>query len=79
MTAKLLTVELTSGRDMVEIHCNRAGLLEHIELLTRLSQQTAPEHAHLMTPSWAGSELSEEAQNADGVLINKVTVYYWPD
>jgi hypothetical protein len=36
-----------------------------------------PEHEHLMTTSWSGSELTEEKQGKNNKLINKVTIFVW--
>lgn len=33
------------------------------------------DHDHLMTPSWAGTELTEDMQGNDNLLINKLNIF----
>ncbi len=77
---KLLTFELSRDGDELHIHCNREGLEALQQILHRLAESSAPvpRHDHLMTPSWAGDELTEEKQGDDTTLLNKVTVRLWP-
>jgi hypothetical protein len=35
------------------------------------------EHDHLMTPSWGGTELTEEPQGQDTKIIHSVVVHPW--
>lgn len=76
---KMLTFELTQDGDEIEIHCNQEGLSSFLTVLHRLAdaQSGLPKHDHLMTPSWAGDELTEEKQGEKNILINKVTVRLW--
>lgn len=76
---KLLTFELIPDGDEVEIHCDQQGLEELLRLLNGLanSESPLPKHEHLMTPSWAGHELTEEQQGEKNTLMNKVTIRLW--
>jgi Immunity protein 32 len=65
----ILTVELNDANDAqeaVEITFDHEGLALLLERLARLGQRDAPDHEHLMTPAWAGNELSEERQGGAG-------------
>ena len=75
MSDKILTFELTSDKEQLEIHGNRMGIQELINLLSRVVDTSS--HDHLMTPSWGGNELTEEKQGESNNLINKVTVHIW--
>jgi hypothetical protein len=72
----ILTVELNRAKESVEIYCDKEGL----ELLRRrlevLSERGG--HEHLMTPSWAGTELTEELQRAGNTLINHLEIMVKP-
>lgn len=77
---KLLTFELSAEGDSTDIHMNRQGLEDLVLHLTRLRDSSElPAHDHLMTESWAGTELTEEAVGADAKLINQVNLRLWPD
>ncbi len=79
-TDKLLTFELSAEGDSIDVHMNRQGLDDLVLYLTRLrDSSTLPAHDHLMTDSWAGTELTEEAQGTDAKLINKVNLRLWPE
>jgi Immunity protein 32 len=72
----LLTVEY-DPKGVVEIHSDKEGL---DLLLTRLQALKAHGgHEHLMTPAWAGNELTEEKQGAESELINHLKITLWPD
>ncbi len=75
----LLTFEFTPDCDEVEIHCDRKGLDTLLTILHKLadSKSPLPRHDHLMTPAWAGNELTEEKQGEQNTLLNKVTVRLW--
>jgi hypothetical protein len=77
--AKMLTFELSPDGDKIEIHCNQEGLDFLLRTLHQLadSKSPLPRHNHLMTPSWAGNELTEEKQGESNTLLNKVTVRLW--
>jgi hypothetical protein len=71
----LLTFEY-NRHGVVEIFMDEDGREELVKSLQRLSTKNAEiDHDHLMTPSWAGTELTEESQNPANELINKVTVF----
>jgi ATP-dependent Lon protease len=70
----MLTVESNEIEGRVEIYFDEAGLrtLEHsIEALKRRGG-----HDHLMTASWAGSELTEEKQGKGTTLVNHVVLVF---
>lgn len=71
----LLTFELSSRGDELEIHLDRKGLAALRKVLERLERGES--HEHLMTPSWGGHELSQEKQGGDTTLLNKVTLRLW--
>ena len=75
MGNKILTFELTTNGDEVEVHGNEEGFRELIEALSRIINTS--EHDHLMTPAWGGCELTEEKQSCTNTLINKVTIRLW--
>lgn len=68
----MLTVEINKKDESIEIFCDKEG----IELLTKkiriLSEKGG--HVHLMTPSWAGNELSEEKQGLENELVNHLRI-----
>ena len=76
---KMLTFELSPDGDELEIHCDQEGLDVLLRTLHRLadSKSSLPRHDHLMTPGWAGNELTEEKQGEQNTLLNKVTVRLW--
>jgi len=77
---KLLTFELSAEGDCVDVHMNRQGLEDLVLYLTRLLDSSElPTHDHLMTGSWAGTELTEGVQGADAKLINQVNLRLWPE
>lgn len=74
MKKRLLTFEIV-GDGELEIHGTAEGLRDLIRSLTNVLE--TGQHEHLMTPSWGGTELSEEPQQAGAKLINKVTIRPW--
>ena len=73
----LFTVELVE-HSVAEVHLDEEGLDLLVERLSKLRRHQEPEHDHLMTPSWAGTELTEDKQGAENDLIHMLTVYYHP-
>jgi Immunity protein 32 len=73
----LFTVELAEER-VAEGHLDEEGLDLLVDGLTKPREHQEPEHDHLMTPSWAGTELTEDRQGAANDLIHMLTVYYHP-
>ena len=72
----MLVFEQDREHDTIEIHCTRDALRDLGERLIALSDR-ADDHLHLMTPAWAGTELTEELMDGAHELINKVTIYCW--
>ena len=80
----LLTVEVDPSEecnstnweiDEVVICFDEEGL-ELLEYKLKLLRQgKGPDHEHLMTPSWAGNELTEEKQgDSRSILINHLRI-----
>ncbi|RLB51146.1 MAG: methylhydantoinase [Deltaproteobacteria bacterium] len=81
--AHLLTFELEPDGEELLIHGDAAGLRLLAAELERLAQTAADgeaDHAHLLTESWGGSELTEQRQgtNREIRLIHHVKAYGWP-
>lgn len=68
----MLTFEHNPDAEELEIFLDHEGL----DLLMRKLQTVKDKggHVHLMTPAWAGNELSEEIQRPGNTLINHVRV-----
>lgn len=75
MNEKLLTFEVNEDCDQIEIHGNKQGFLELVEVISKVV--SGSQHEHLMTPAWGGTELSEQTQGETSRLINKVTIHFW--
>ena len=75
MSNRLLTFELSADGEKIEIHGDITGLQDLLRTLQHVID--SQEHEHLMTPSWGRNELTEEAQEKDTRLINKVTIHIW--
>jgi hypothetical protein len=73
----MLTVEHNPKIDAVEIFCDRDGLELLIGKLTRLKDRGG--HIHLMTPAWAGDELTEERYRPNNKLFNHLMIALAPD
>jgi hypothetical protein len=71
----LLTVEY-DGEGIVELHLDEEGLDLLVDRLMKLRRHNEPEHDHLMTPSWAGWELTEEKQGAKNQLANQLNIFF---
>jgi hypothetical protein len=78
----MLTVEIhhpdqaAEGVAEVQIFCDAEGLSLLIRQLQFL--KTAPNHVHLMTPSWAGNELNESLVGEGNALVNHLRVTLLP-
>ena len=70
--SELFTFEISEDFQEIEIHGNEEGLKRLIDIIEMVIKYKT--HDHLMTPSWAGNELTEEAQGKNTKLINKVTI-----
>jgi len=68
----LLSVEYQADQEELDIVCDDSGLELLIAKLTKLKQNGG--HTHLMTPSWAGDELTEDRHTEKGVLVNHVRI-----
>ncbi len=64
----MLTIEFNEREQRVEIYFDEDGLKTLRRSLDMLSSKGG--HDHLMTPSWAGTELTEEKQGENTTLIN---------
>jgi len=61
---KLLRFEYDkSSAGVLNIHMNLEGVQEMIEIFQRLLRSGRNDHDHLMTPSWGGTELTENKQD----------------
>lgn len=70
----LLTFEISNDHQQLHIFGNRQGLSSLICKLAVVLK--AGDHDHLMTPSWAGQELTETLQASDTKILNKVTIHF---
>ena len=75
MNTRLLTFELTSDSSELHIHGDGSGLRELVRVLERAI--ATREHDHLKTPSWGGTELTEQLQGQETSLIHSVVVHPW--
>lgn len=75
-TPMLLSIEYNAESEELSIVCDGDGIDSLIGHLNRLKGNGG--HTHLMTPAWAGSELTEERHAPDGILINHVRVVLSP-
>jgi hypothetical protein len=71
----MLTFELANDKDELEIHCDKKGLKDFIQILSKVLEKG--EHEHLMSPSWGGTELSHDKQGENNILLNHVKVLLW--
>jgi len=72
---KLLTFEFSQSEGLLEIHVDENGLNTLIDILKGVKKHG--DHVHLMTQSWGGSELSDEKQGENNILINHVKIAMW--
>lgn len=84
-TNRLLSFVTDDSGDQVSIHVDKAGLDLFIKELTWLRQKLEAgecDHTHLMSPDWAGDELttSKLKDQADEVtVVHGVKIYGWND
>ena len=74
----LLSFEMDSERETLQIHGDEKGLQNLCEIISNLVKNTKDgyfNHYHLMTPEWAGYELSDK--NMGGKVIHGVKIYCW--
>ena len=74
---EILTFELRADKLELEIHLNEVGLKNLRQYLKNVER--TGDHQHLMTENWGGCELTSEKQGSDNELLEKVTVFFWPD
>ncbi len=70
--SEFLTFELSDDNLVLNIFGNEEGLKSLISSIEKVIKYN--DHDHLMTPSWAGYELSEEPQGENTKILNKVTI-----
>lgn len=73
---KILSFELSTTKDSLDIHFDESGLDNFINLLIKL-KKTEQTHEHLITKDWGGSELTNIPQSEYSILLNKVTLHKW--
>lgn len=73
----MLTFEIPNAKNELDIHLDEEGAKLLIQSIGDLLNSSGHVHQHLMTPAWAGNELSEEAQGENVDLLNKVTIHKW--
>src|SRR5690349_12553622 len=66
----ILTVEWQAEQQELDIVCDDEGLELLLDKLQKLKKGGG--HTHLMTPSWAGDELTEGKQTEHGARMNRV-------
>lgn len=71
----MLVFEISKESGQLEIHADKNGLVELKKQLDFLS--AGQSHVHLKTPSWAGDELTEEAQCKGDLVIHHVKIFLW--
>jgi len=67
----LLSVEFQPDQEL-NIICDEDGIELLIDKLSKLKKNGG--HTHLMTPSWAGDELTEDRYSENAVLVNHVRI-----
>jgi CYTH domain-containing protein len=70
LTVEFTTVPNSTGE--VTVFCDEKGLEVLIEQLSILKKHRG--HVHLMTPAWAGRELTEDKQIQSNALINHLRI-----
>lgn len=72
----MLSIEY-DRQNQANIYCDRDGLETLLRELLILKSRGG--HAHLMTPSWAGQELTEERHNLDAELVHHLRIVLIPN
>ena len=72
----MLTIERNDKAESVEIFCDDEGLDALLKQLHILKSTGG--HVHLMTPSWAGQDLTEKQQGDGTVLVNHLRIVLAP-
>jgi len=74
----MLTVEvkdaskIADGLSEAEIYCDEVGIAELKKAIAFLD--SGETHVHFMTESWAGAELTEEAQGEGNTLLHHLKI-----
>lgn len=82
---KLLSFVTDDNGDRVSIHVDKNGLDLMIQELTWLRQKLEAgecNHTHLMSPDWAGDELTTtklKDQDEEVTIVHEVKIYGWND
>ncbi|MGH2443108.1 MAG: hypothetical protein ACRDFX_08095 [Chloroflexota bacterium] len=64
-----------SRHDVISIYGDRDGLIELVSDLALLVAGEPDNDLHLMTPSFGGDELAEEAPGKGETLVHQLNVY----
>ncbi|MFN8598016.1 MAG: Imm32 family immunity protein [Anaerolineae bacterium] len=72
----LLTVEHNKREDSIEVFMDKEGLDFLSKRLETLRKHGG--HEHLMTPTWAGNELTEDKQGKNNDLIHHLRLILQP-
>jgi hypothetical protein len=72
----VLSIEFQAAQEELAIICDSDGLDSLIDRLQKLKRDGG--HIHLMTPSWAGSELTEKKHAPESDPINHLRVVLLP-
>jgi hypothetical protein len=75
----MLTIELMPGRDGIEIHGDREGLLLLAQNLIDLAAKSSADHIHMMTAAWGGSGLNDVCQSPSNESIKHAKLVFWPN
>ena len=70
----MLTVEINREEHRVEIYLDNEGLRTLQKSIEYRRKHGG--HEHLMTPSWAGNELSEMAQGKVTEIVNHLLIVF---
>lgn len=85
MENKLLSFVASKDGDQIFVHVDKNGLDLLIKELTWLREKLEAnkcEHTHLMSPEWAGDELTTSKlkhQEGEDSIIHEVKIYGWND
>ncbi|MCK6439636.1 MAG: immunity protein 32 [Planctomycetes bacterium] len=71
---KILTFELSDDGDELHVFGNQEGLEELLHSINSVLKSR--DHDHLMTPEWAGQELTSEPMLGGGTLLNHVKIHF---
>jgi hypothetical protein len=83
----MLYLETDKDGNEVFLHADREGIQKLRNVLDfLLHQPDQPEHDHLFTPAWAGSELDETLtgegklqDSGENRVVHHLKMHYWPN